>query len=97
MSFVEVTAQTNSLRSAQFSPKNVLHNFNNFVQLPASDIGFHAFHEHVSMRTFDSIANRNASYRSYRGMVAGFHWVRVGCEFQLVCQPENHLNLFMEE
>ena len=34
---------------------------------------------------------------SYRGMVAGFQWVRVGCEFQLVCQPEDHLNLFMEE
>jgi hypothetical protein len=25
-------------------PENMLHNFNNFVQLPASDIGFHAFH-----------------------------------------------------
>ena len=30
-------------------------------------------------------------------MVAAFHGVRVGCEFQLVCQPQVHLNLFMEE
>jgi hypothetical protein len=27
--------------------KNMLHNFNNFVQLPTSDIGFHAFHETI--------------------------------------------------
>ena len=26
-------------------PKNMLHNFNNFVQLSTSDIGFRAFHE----------------------------------------------------
>jgi len=35
-------------------PKNMLHNFNNFVQLPASDIGFHAFHERSIDEEIDS-------------------------------------------
>ena len=35
-------------------PKNVLHNFNNFVQLPASDNGVHAFHERTIDEEIDS-------------------------------------------
>ena len=79
-------------------PENVLHNFNNFVQLPTSDIGFRAFHErrfNEELLIRPQIGMRVTG--SYRGMVAGFHGVRVGCEFQLVCQPKDHLNLFMEE
>jgi hypothetical protein len=79
-------------------PENVLHNFNNFVQLPTSDVGFPVFHErrfNTELLIRPQIGMRVTG--SYRGMVAGFHGVRVGCEFQMVCQPQYHLNLFMEE
>ena len=98
MSVVEVTARKFFVVQRTIFSENVLHNFNNFVQLPISDIGFRAFHarrfdEELVIRT--QIGMRVTG--SYRGMVAAFHGVRFGCEFQLVCQPQDHLNLFMEE
>jgi hypothetical protein len=35
-------------------PENMLHNFNNYVQLPTSDIGFRAFHERTIDEEIDS-------------------------------------------
>jgi hypothetical protein len=44
--------------------ENMLHNFNNFVQLPTSDIGFRAFHTRArSMRKLIRAAIGNASDR----------------------------------
>ena len=97
MSIVEVTARNNFSQRTIF-PEIVLHNFNNFVQLPTSDIGFRAFRErrfNKELLIRSQIGRRVTG--SYRGMVAAFHGVRIGCEFQLVCQPQDHLNLFMEE
>jgi hypothetical protein len=45
----------------------------------------------------DSLAKRLASYRGCRGCGSWFLGGDVGCEFQLVCQPVNHQNFFMEE
>ena len=48
------------------------------------------------MRTLIQLRMRNASYRSYRGMVASFQSVMTAVSLNGV-SVGNHLNLFMEE
>ena len=91
MSVVEVTERKHIVsHRTLFARKSMLHNFNNVVQLPISDIGFRPFHErrfNMELSIRPQIEMRVTG--SYRGMVAGFHGVSVGCEFQLVFQPKD--------
>jgi hypothetical protein len=69
--------------------ENMLHNLNNFVQLPTSDIGFHALQCECSI---DEEIETNVFLKCElpelpRNRQLFFEWVTSGCELEMVCQP----------